>query len=335
MSGNATFRRTAEQLFGSGLCGFLHDFPAELDHFAGAVRGYLGSAPSIALTHTVLPYYLLFRPTQRRHDAMAALTSGRITELKACLDISSGPSGTQYPMKACPGCIEMDLRTHGVAYWHLTHQLPGIWLCPAHGLALICSKRSTSDRDRSRYFMPTRGDVVGEESTASLSDSAKPALAVLARVTMSAFANADKFVFDPDRLAETYRLALSRRGLLPNSPDLLAEFLSVVESIRYVPELAELGTHPRHGTTQILRLLREQRFGGNSLHHLVLITWLFGSWEEFFRAYEACDVESSCLDGLDEPISCSANVSFKVFPKGLSIRAKQHRNHARGPRTNA
>lgn len=48
---------------------------------------------------------------------------------------------------------------------------------------------------------------------------------------------------------------------------------------------------PRRGTAQNLRLLRKQRFGGNSLHRLVLITRLFGSWEVFSRAYEGCDVD--------------------------------------------
>jgi hypothetical protein len=287
LSGNAAFRITGQQLFGDGRSGFLHDFPEGLDHFAQATQGHLGSASTIALNHTVFPYYLLFRPLQHRSRAMSTLRSGRIAELKERIGVAPIRFGGQCSMKACRGCIEIDRRTHGLAYWHVTHQLPGVWWCPVHGIPLMRSKRSTADRDRYRWFMPSTRDVEPEDAefASALPEAAKRTLAALARVTISALASADKFVFDPNRLAETYRLVVARRGSRPDSPDLETEFCRATDPLHVVSELTEIGTHTRNGTSQILRLLQE-RVGGSSLHHFVLITWLFGSWEEFFGAYE-------------------------------------------------
>jgi len=40
-------------------------------------------------------------------------------------------------LKYCPVCSKEDMRCHGVSYWHLTHQVPGVEACPSHKAWLI------------------------------------------------------------------------------------------------------------------------------------------------------------------------------------------------------
>ncbi len=40
-------------------------------------------------------------------------------------------------LKYCPFCAKADIRSHGVSYWHLFHQVPGIEACPDHKVWLI------------------------------------------------------------------------------------------------------------------------------------------------------------------------------------------------------
>lgn len=37
----------------------------------------------------------------------------------------------------CADCVEDDVARHRVAYWHRTHQVPGLVFCPEHGARLI------------------------------------------------------------------------------------------------------------------------------------------------------------------------------------------------------
>jgi hypothetical protein len=40
-------------------------------------------------------------------------------------------------LKYCPLCAKEDIRCHGVSYWHLIHQVPGVEACPDHQTWLI------------------------------------------------------------------------------------------------------------------------------------------------------------------------------------------------------
>ena len=40
-------------------------------------------------------------------------------------------------LKYCPLCAKEDVRCHGVSYWHLIHQVPGVEACPDHQTWLI------------------------------------------------------------------------------------------------------------------------------------------------------------------------------------------------------
>ena len=43
-------------------------------------------------------------------------------------------------LKYCPLCAKEDIRFHGVSYWHLIHQVPGVEACPDHQTWLIHQK---------------------------------------------------------------------------------------------------------------------------------------------------------------------------------------------------
>ena len=50
----------------------------------------------------------------------------------------------------CRECVQEDRRTYGETYWHLSHQLPGIRLCPIHDVPLNTSAIEIS---KTRYVL--------------------------------------------------------------------------------------------------------------------------------------------------------------------------------------
>jgi TniQ/Tn7-like transposition protein D len=293
LSCNTNPRTTALQLFGGQRCGFLLDLPAGIDHFVQATQGHLGSARSIIFSHTILPYYLLFRPQRQVLRALDSLSCGRLGDVKARLGMPANHLGSQLSLKVCRSCMEVNRRTHPIAYWHVSHQLPGVWFCPLHGMSLVYSEQRIAGSGRYHWCLPGSDvpDDPFDDAVARATEDSKRTLLALARVTIRAVESAAEFVFDARRLVATYRTALREQGFFTSTgrlkvSELGSAFYNAMQPLRVAPELNVVAPDADVATFQVSRLLREQRAGGSSLQHFVLITWLFGSWDAFRRTYD-------------------------------------------------
>ena len=122
MSGNALASSTCQQLFGDSRQGSQHDLPCRIDHFSTVTRGLLGSAESIILSHTILPFYLPFRTSVDAQDAAMAMRGSGIGSLKFRLGMLTGRFGANHPLKACLACLSADKTNYGRGYWRRMHQ---------------------------------------------------------------------------------------------------------------------------------------------------------------------------------------------------------------------
>ena len=95
----------------------------------------LPSTRTLAVRHTLLPYYLAFASPARRQaalnvidgaDVLAKLSLGTVTRKLV-------PSFLRF----CKDCIEVDRLLVGESYWHRSHQVPGLHRCPEHGGVLF------------------------------------------------------------------------------------------------------------------------------------------------------------------------------------------------------
>lgn len=287
ISGNARSQTTAVRLFGGRFCGFLHDAPAGIAHFARVNRGSLGSAHTILLSHTVLPFHLLFRPARLAPRAMVALSSTRIGLVRTWFQLTASRIGPTRHLKACRSCLETDQRDFGVAYWHLTHQLPGVCVCPMHGDELKIAPPRTGT-ERYQWYLPT---LEPERSTGTTSSKGTlDAPNRLARLVTSAVHESAQFEFDSAALLATYQTALVARDLSPAAeiPQIRSTARAFHQAMQPLAEFGEFSSilHDVKSAQRILSaVLRAQPNGGNSLGHLMVIAWLFGNWGKFCRQY--------------------------------------------------
>lgn len=88
--------------------------------------------------HTMFPYYARFLPYERRNRAFEALCSmgGDYNNLLA---IPKQKNGEHRYLRYCPLCVEEDRTIYGESYWHRSHQLAGVGICPVHGCKLLNS----------------------------------------------------------------------------------------------------------------------------------------------------------------------------------------------------
>lgn len=98
---------------------------------------------NIAFKHTMYPAYIRFLPKQRRNDAVNGILSceGNWKNLM-CIPIFNEPRYIKY----CPECAKEDREKYGETYWHRSHQIPRIRVCPKHRCFLENSEIPVSSK---------------------------------------------------------------------------------------------------------------------------------------------------------------------------------------------
>ena len=128
-SGYPCYSMVLEELFGNKNYRLNYEFTGCFTEDTKAVIDKMIGMDELIEQHTMYPYYAKFAPQARRSAAYAALVSGQ--HIGKLLPI---PTSTEVRyLMYCPLCAEDDRRTYGEAFFHRTHQIRHIGVCPYHG----------------------------------------------------------------------------------------------------------------------------------------------------------------------------------------------------------
>ena len=87
--------------------------------------------------HTMFAYYGRFLPRERRQQALEMLLK-MDERYHNLIYVTKSKSITRY-LRYCPICAADDRRKYGETYWHRSHQLFGVNICPVHSCILMNS----------------------------------------------------------------------------------------------------------------------------------------------------------------------------------------------------
>lgn len=88
----------------------------------------------LLMEHTLFPYYARFLPPDKRKAAYSYAVSNKPC-LHKYLAIPNGKS--EYYLRYCPKCVEEDRARYGECYFHVSHLIPHIHVCPLHACELV------------------------------------------------------------------------------------------------------------------------------------------------------------------------------------------------------
>lgn len=281
--GHVDTATTLAWLYGSSRCAITHDFPGNLIELKDHLRSCWGDPPSIIHEHTILPLFRPFQSHARIQAAVEAMESPSIGSIKFQLGLLTSRFGAEHPLKACTSCMAEDRTAHGVAYWHLSQQFPGVILCPTHCLLLSESALNRQWSGRFRWVLP-------DEEYLQPSKSPVPTDHVLAHfgsAVLELVASGRSVQFDPSTVCGVYRTALSQLGTSrTGQKDAAASFVEHTSRLQIYPPLTSLPTTFTSATAFIAQMTRKPRGHLHPLKHLTFITWLFGHLASFIQAYE-------------------------------------------------
>jgi Tn7-like transposition protein D/TniQ len=153
MGGFRSQRGVGEDLFASPTATAVADLPHRLGSLVRQVHESTGLSADILIDkHTLWPYWAAFHSAERRAGTRSEMTSLGHPYLSLGLMATRSPWLRYF--RYCRVCIEEDRGSEfGEAYWHRTHQIPGILVCNRHGEPLQDSNVEFRDgRGRFAYI---------------------------------------------------------------------------------------------------------------------------------------------------------------------------------------
>lgn len=255
-----------------------HDIPCGIATLEQTGFTYWGSAESILLNHTIFPLFVPFQSKVKIEDAIKTVKGDRIDSIKYRLGIVSSGFGAEHPLKACPHCMREDVHAHNVAYWHLTHQYPGVLICPRHQAWLMVSTKGRRWSGRFEWLLPAEEFLIEQDSSQKLwSRSVFLALADNV-INLATIGRATSF--ESCAVAAAYRTAVLHRSRS-------ASLLDRTEPLRRFHLFESLPTDKKSSDSFVNQLVRSPRRSIHPLKHLILIDWLFDDLHSFLEAYKA------------------------------------------------
>ncbi|WP_269499751.1 TnsD family Tn7-like transposition protein [Castellaniella sp. S9] len=290
VTGNTLASISNSQLFGHPRHGSQHDFASRINVFVERTQGHFGvTSEEIIYKHTILPFFLRWKSAQEAQDLVHTLSQGHASAIKSRLGLPSSGLRAHHPLKACPSCMSNDQLLFGTSYWHLTHQLPGVWVCPTHGCMLLESTKKSTGIGQFLWYLPHKGSFY-ETPSNPLAFCAKSLLQRLANIVVGANSLSWDTYIDSIKLCAIYRDALYSHGLLRGNTQIALKeaadsyfrfLLPLQESSLDLP----LPLSPDRAKLQLSRLLSHPQRSTHPLRHLLIILWLYGQWDTFWFAY--------------------------------------------------
>jgi hypothetical protein len=123
-----------EELFGDLRISPVIDLPCCLERLVSALpSGHYLTADKLIDRHTLLPFYSPFLPVDRVKRIRKEMRYSKCRIVHKFAGIHRSSVRIPERLRFCPTCVKGDRDKFDFTYWHRSHQLPGIEVCPGVG----------------------------------------------------------------------------------------------------------------------------------------------------------------------------------------------------------
>lgn len=113
-------------------------FPMVITRHSGFAKACGMDFEEFLQRHSLLPYMLAFLSQVDRDRIQSTVIAG-LGHPASTASAAQNATKTTAKLRFCRECVAADLELYGDAYWHRSHQLPGVILCVVHSCALYVS----------------------------------------------------------------------------------------------------------------------------------------------------------------------------------------------------
>lgn len=271
-SSNKSQKQTITDLFGQRFVCATSDLPSHLKQLSLKLNERY-SVGQLIIDHTLFPYYTYFMTQDRCSKVLTAMEEGS-SRGEVHVNLGLPASNIKAPdfLKFCPQCIDTEIEL-SEPYWHRSHQLPGVCLCPIHMIPLKTSKVAYSTQDHKFSFVPLSKIIDEQHQTV---DFEKNWLNHLEFITWQSFGMLNSAQLHTNSIS-IYRDFLRERGYLTLGGSIRFDQMIVDFRDFYGDRLLEYlqcAVSPNGWDTWLHKIVRNKDEITHPLRHLLLIKFL-------------------------------------------------------------
>jgi len=276
LTGNLISGRTNFQLTDKKGAHFSVAFPSDLNKFFARLVLPINSVAGLIENHTELPYFRPFVSTPRYAKIFRAIQAGSARSSKAILGVNKGMVGRN-PIRFCPECGKEDEEDIGIPTWYRVHQLPGVIVCPYHGIPLKVSFELCNRQRREQLFLPnsTQFDLDYRVPSSKLIDEKLLLIARLSAQTLLArnFENSSALL-RKQYLVNLHNKGLASKTFVLKKAEFMKEFVNFWSPVTRIDPFSSLFNSFAEAMPWPAMLCHEPRGLQHPLRHLLLIGFL-------------------------------------------------------------
>lgn len=226
------------------------------------------SVDEVIQNRTILPLFRLSQPSDvdSIRCAMKEKSDDKVLLRTA---IAHSRFRVFYGLNFCPVCAQRDIKEVGFAYWHISHQIPGVMACSEHRCLLIPVPMGDGHKDRTLSLPPFSMIQSIQASSADI------------RFADFATQLVDFCRHHSINYKKSYRYLLERKGML-SSNGKCAAISQVVEELIHFWNGIKFTRHTEPGIPDairgfgyVARILRTKTHSkAHPLKHILLACWL-------------------------------------------------------------
>ncbi|MEG6512524.1 TnsD family transposase [Desulforamulus ruminis] len=284
-SRNISYKDTVLDLFGTKSACAVMDLPNHLaDLYKQLPLGSKNTTEKLIQNHTLFPLYRPFLP-QDRADIIQQmmLDSNKGGRIHTTIGVMASNIRSPRFLKYCTECFRDDESIYGEPYWHRTHQVFGIFICPIHKTWLVESNVAVSAQQNKHVFEPLLGpDKV--QATLEIPTSFLYNYLFLSE-SVYWLLNNDPPVMGLKEIREGYLYALKKNDLATFSGRVRQqELINCFRRFYGIEFLKQMDCTINLGQQDnwLSKLVREPRCAAHPIRHLLLMRFLGHSPENFF-----------------------------------------------------
>ncbi|MCL6597493.1 MAG: TnsD family transposase [Alicyclobacillus macrosporangiidus] len=159
-SRNPGFKDTMEDLFGTMTPSAVFDFPNRLQSlYERLPEGTTLTPERLIEKHTLYPLFRPFLPKNRAKSIESSMMYSSVGDIHTRIGVMASSVSSPTYLRYCTQCLEEDKRRFGEPYWHRSHQVAGVFVCPHHHIWLTDSTVVTRSRRNKHELIPLSAAV--------------------------------------------------------------------------------------------------------------------------------------------------------------------------------
>lgn len=239
-------------------------------------RTFGEDADNIIEKQTLFPIFAFYLPQYSEAIKQAQLGNNGALVLREC-QLPSFKGKVPFVIKSCPICVKQDIYDHGVAYWHRTHQIPGITACAKHKVLLTQIDLGALLRLHYDFLPQLTQDIVSAPKKEIL-------LANFSVELLSLLETSNRII----PMTEIYRDKLAKLGFVTKQARIRREKLMkcFVDFWQDLTRRSNSIFPASFNDYGFLRGLLDNKSPQHPFKHLLFASWLFDSPDELFLTLE-------------------------------------------------